>query len=69
MRSATVLAADPTLADALSTAVMVLGKERGLAVAARLGAGALVVDEQGEIAMTPELAAIVTLLHPPRRGT
>ena len=27
----------------------------------------LVVDEQGEIAMTPELAAIVTLLHPPRR--
>ena len=67
LRSATVLHADPTLADALSTAVMVLGKERGLAVAARLGAGALVVDEQGEIAMTPELAAIVTLLHPPRR--
>ncbi|MEO8195319.1 MAG: FAD:protein FMN transferase [Thermoanaerobaculia bacterium] len=68
LRSATVLAADPTLADALSTAVMVLGRERGLAVAARLGAGALVVDEQGEVAMTPELAAIVTLLHSPRRG-
>jgi thiamine biosynthesis lipoprotein len=67
LRSATVLAADPTLADALSTAVMVLGKERGLALAERLGAGALVVDEQGEVAMTPELAAIVTLLHPPRR--
>jgi thiamine biosynthesis lipoprotein ApbE len=46
---------------------MVLGKERGLALAERLGAGALVVDEQGEVAMTPELAAIVTLLHPPRR--
>ncbi len=37
-------AADPTLADALSTAVMVLGRERGLEVAARLGAAALVVD-------------------------
>ena len=68
LRSATVLAADPTLADALSTAVMVLGRERGLAVAARLGAGAIVVDEQGETAMTPELAAILTLLHPPRRS-
>lgn len=67
LRSATVLAADPTLADALSTAVMVLGRERGLAVAARLGAGAIVVDEQGEVAMTPELAAVLTLLHSPRR--
>lgn len=67
LRSATVLAADPTLADALSTAVMVLGQERGLAVAESLGAGALTVDERGEVAMTPELAAIVTLLHSPRR--
>lgn len=66
-RSATVLAADPTLADALSTAVMVLGRERGLAVAERLGAGALTIDEHGEVAMTPELAAIVTLQHSPRR--
>jgi thiamine biosynthesis lipoprotein len=68
LRSATVLAADPTLADALSTAVMVLGRERGLAVARRLGAGALVIDEQGDVSMTPELAAIVTQLHPPRRS-
>jgi thiamine biosynthesis lipoprotein len=68
LRSATVLAADPTLADALSTAVMVLGRERGLEVAERLGAGALVVDKSGAVAMTPELATIVTVLHPPRRG-
>lgn len=67
VRSATVLAADPTLADALSTAVMVLGKERGLAVATRLGAEALVVDDHGELAMTPGLAARLTLHHPPRR--
>ena len=68
LRSATILAADPTLADALSTAVMVLGRERGLEVARRLGAGAIVVDERGEVAMTPELAAILTLLHSPRRS-
>jgi thiamine biosynthesis lipoprotein len=68
LRSATILSADPTLADALSTAVMVLGRERGLAVARRLGAGAIVVDERGEVAMTPELAAILTLLHSPRRS-
>lgn len=66
LRSATVLAADPTLADALSTAVMVLGKERGLAVAVRLGAEALVVDSQGAFAMTPGLEARLTVLHPPR---
>ncbi len=66
LRSATVLHADPTLADALSTAVMVLGKERGLAVAVRLGAEALVVDSQGGFAMTPGLEARLTLLHPPR---
>jgi len=67
LRSATVLAADPSLADALSTAVMVLGKERGLAVATRLGAEALVVDEHGELAMTPGFEANLILLHPPRR--
>ena len=68
LRSATVLAADPTLADALSTAVMVLGRERGLEIASQLGAGALVVDDQGEVAMTPELATLLTVLHPPRRA-
>ncbi len=68
LRSATVLAADPTLADALSTAVMVLGKERGLAVAARLGAEALVIDEHGELVMSPGLAARLSLLRPPLRA-
>jgi len=68
LRSATVLAADPTLADALSTAVMVLGRERGLAVAARLGVELLAVDDQGELVTTPGLAARLNLLHPPRRA-
>lgn len=67
LRSATVLHADPTLADALSTAVLVLGRERGLAVATRLGAEALVVDSQGAVAMTPGLEANLTRLREPRQ--
>ena len=66
LRSATVLHPDPTLADALSTAVLVLGQERGLAVAARLGAGALLVDDRGELTMTPDIRSRLSLLHPPR---
>lgn len=57
LRSATVLHADATLADALSTAVMVLGRERGLAVADELGAEAVVIDEGGELVATESLAA------------
>lgn len=66
LRSATVLHPDPTLADALSTAVLVLGGERGLAVASRLGGEALVVDSQGAVAMTPGFEANLTVLHPPK---
>lgn len=68
LRSATVLHPDPTLADALSTAVIVLGKERGLAIAQRLGAEALLVDARGGLAMTPGFEAKIALLHPPIEG-
>jgi thiamine biosynthesis lipoprotein len=67
LRSATVLHADPTLADALSTAVMVLGRERGLEVCTRLGAQALLVDDVGDVVPTADLDARLTLLRPPRR--
>ena len=66
LRSATVLHRDATLADALSTAVMVLGRERGLEVARRLGAEAVVVDARGEVATTPGFGARLELLRPPR---
>jgi len=66
LRSATVLHRDATLADALSTAVLVLGRERGLEVARRLGAEALVVDDRGEVASTPGLAPRLEILRPPR---
>jgi thiamine biosynthesis lipoprotein len=66
LRSATVRHRDATLADALSTAVLVLGRERGLAVAARLGAEALVVDENGETAATAGWEESLEILRPPR---
>ena len=47
LESATVIAADATLADALSTALMVLGPERGLALAERTpGVEAVLVDAE-----------------------
>jgi FAD:protein FMN transferase len=66
LRSATVLDRDPERADALSTAVMVLGRERGLELAERLGAEAVVVDEHGEVATTPGLSSRLDLVHAPR---
>jgi len=65
LRSVTVLAADGTLADALSTAVMVLGRERGIEVASALGAEALVVDDHGAVAATPGWGARLERLRPP----
>jgi len=66
LRSATVLHRDPVLADALSTALMVLGEKRGLEVVAELGGEAVLVDDAGRMATTPGLGARLHLLHPPR---
>lgn len=67
LRSATVIAADATLADALSTAVMVMGRERGLALLETLpGVQALVVDDEGRVSTTRGLTGKVHLFHPPR---
>lgn len=65
LRSATVVARDATTADALSTALLVLGPERGLAAAERLGAEAVLVDDAGRLHATPGVAARLELLHPP----
>ena len=60
---------DATLADALSTALMVLGLQDGLAVVrATPGVEALLVDDTGGVHATPRLAAHVTLLHAPERS-
>lgn len=57
VRSATVLGADATLTDALSTAVFVLGVARGMELIARLpGVEAVVVDAEGRIFYSDGLA-------------
>lgn len=69
LRSATVVDADATRADALATALMVLGRERGLALIERLpGVEAVVVDATGQVHRTRGLGADrFKLLRAPRR--
>ncbi len=55
LRSATVICEKATLADALSTALMVLGPEEGLALAETLpGVEAVLVGEDGRVYVTSE---------------
>jgi len=69
LRSVTILSADATLADALSTAVMVLGKQRGMDLVASVdGVEAVVVDDQGGVAITAGVRDQVTLVHSPAQG-
>ncbi len=66
LRCATVMTADGTLADALSTAVMVLGRERGLAVIETWqGVEAIVVDDQGKVHATSGARDRLIMRHPP----
>lgn len=67
LTSATVLAPDATLADALSTALMVLGPERGLALAEEWPeVEAVLVGEGGELSTTSGVADRLEVLQPPR---
>jgi thiamine biosynthesis lipoprotein len=65
LRSATVLAREGILADALSTAFVVLGPEASLRVAAELGVEAVLVDDAGRVITTPGLGEALTVLHAP----
>jgi thiamine biosynthesis lipoprotein len=66
LRSATVLHAEATAADALSTALMVLGAERGFEVVRSQGGEALVVDEHGAVVTTPGFERGLERLRAPR---
>lgn len=57
LRSATVLTADPARAEALSTAMLVLGTRDGLALQAKLGGfDTVLIDKGGQITSTGGLA-------------
>lgn len=67
LRSVAVVSRDATLADALSTALMVIGPEKGLALVRKTpGVEALMVDEQGRVHASPGLRRSMRQIHPPR---
>jgi thiamine biosynthesis lipoprotein len=67
LRSVTVVSSDPTLADALSTAIMVMGKEEGLALVKSLdGTEAVLVDDEGAVEVTAGLESRLTIHRSPR---
>lgn len=68
-RSVTIWAPDATLADALSTAVFVMGAEPGRALLERFpGVGAVVVDQDNRLHITPNLRKKVRILWSPTPG-
>lgn len=50
--SVTVISPDGTLADALSTAIFVLGSEKGIALAEEYNVGALIIKKDGSVMAT-----------------
>ncbi len=67
LRSVTVISPDAVLADALSTGIMVMGAEKGLALAERLdGVEAVLVDDHGKVETTSGLQGRLKVLHPPK---
>lgn len=66
LRSATVVAVDATLADALSTAFLILGADRALKLAESVaGVEAVLVDSQAQVHLTTGLEGKLRLIHPP----
>lgn len=64
-RQATVLAASALEAEVLGKAVFVLGGEDGLALAARSGAGAIIVTAAGAVVASPSLSGRLEVVRPP----
>jgi thiamine biosynthesis lipoprotein len=66
LRSATVVCADATLADALSTALIVLGREEALALVESLdGVEAVLVDDKAQVHTTSGLDGELQLVREP----
>lgn len=67
VRSATVLSPDATLADALSTACMIMSPEQSLQVCQDLHAEAVLIDATGALHMTPAMPDRLELYRQPLR--
>lgn len=66
LRNVTVISSDATLADALSTAFMVLGHQRALELLPSFpGVEAVFVDESGEVHSSSGLQSRLVIRHPP----
>jgi thiamine biosynthesis lipoprotein len=66
LRSATVICPDAEFADALSTALMILGPQEAFALAERLPSVEVVlVDDEGRVNVSDGVGASMTIRHPP----
>jgi len=69
VRAVSVVSPDATLADALSTALMILGVERGMKLVESLdGVEAVFIDDLGAVHVSAGLAVALTIVHEPRPG-
>ncbi len=65
-RSVTVFAKDALTADEYDDAIFILGPEKGLAlIAGKPGVGAVIVDKNNKVWISPSLKDVVTLTHQP----
>lgn len=68
VRSVTVISADATLGDALSTSLMLLGVERGLSLVESLDdVEAIFVDDEAAVHLSGGLVGRINEVHPPVR--
>jgi thiamine biosynthesis lipoprotein len=66
-RSVTIIAKDAITADALATAVFVLGPEAGMALIEKQGVGGVIVDADNNIAISTHLRDRVRILRAPTK--
>jgi thiamine biosynthesis lipoprotein len=68
-RSVTLYAKDAFTADALDTTVLMLGPEKGLRLLRQFpGVGAVIVDHQNQVHVTPNLKPLLTFVGKPTDG-
>ena len=69
LRSATVIAPDAVLADALSTALMVMGRDRALELVSHLAdVECVLVNHRGKLDAGPALQGRLVVRRPPKKG-